>query len=756
MAIAILTSRALERLAAGATLNYAGSELFEVLGVVQSHDVRAIYCKGDQGNEPLVGIAVADPKSIIPDALRGNREAAYGRILSFVQRARSFPVVLPRGWRQYKSDNLLAFFALPEALGGTDRWIAEVNIDGRGDVMLWKLTDSEDQQLLRDYRPDHPLARGAREFWEAGRTQGLSALTGQPASTLGVDVTLDVAPQVQSVARSRTFSQWRTELTKSQLDFVEAPTDRSIRLRGPAGSGKTLSMCLKAVREVSNARAEGRVLRVLFVTHSWSLAGEVDEILASLSEYGQLDEITVLPLVSVAQELLPSGMTPTDLTLVGDDSLTGKMTQLSQIEEVIEEFQTGDWVTFRNTCSDDLRARLDSSAPDVMRGLAWDCLIEFGCVLGADGIFPGLNAEKRYLKVPRAPWMMRLEGAGDKRALYALYTKYYESLQERRLLTSDQLLNDFLNYLEGFTWNHRRKLEGYDLIFVDEFHLFNTLERHTLRYLGREVTTYPRLFMAMDPRQSPWEVFFAGSDAQGTTGAVASEDELEQVETVDIPTVHRSSPQILDLIKHIHLEYANLNLDEDWGYSISAVESLATPGPKPALFVRDTLAEEEVAIYKAVVDLYPQAHAGAQLALAIIDEDSYRRYGQLIQNIGASGKYKVISITSRDDVGALQYHNRGIVVGPAEYLAGLQFDTVLIAGLPEIAVSAPNQGVRRRGALSLLYLAASRASREVRFFANEDFGGVPEVLARAGQEGVLGIFKGDAIAADSRKVQRAN
>jgi hypothetical protein len=116
----------------------------------------------------------------------------------------------------------------------------------------------------------------------------------------------------------------------------------------------------------------------------------------------------------------------------------------------------------------------------------------------------------------------------------------------------------------------------------------------------------------------------------------------------------------------------------------------------------------------------------------------------------------VISITSRDDVGALQYHNRGIVVGPAEYLAGLQFDTVLIAGLPEIAVSAPNQGVRRRGALSLLYLAASRASREVRFFANEDFGGVPEVLARAGQEGVLGIFKGDAIAADSRKVQRAN
>jgi hypothetical protein len=110
--------------------------------------------------------------------------------------------------------------------------------------------------------------------------------------------------------------------------------------------------------------------------------------------------------------------------------------------------------------------------------------------------------------------------------------------------------------------------------------------------------------------------------------------------------------------------------------------------------------------------------------------------------LGESGKYKIIPITSRDDLGALPYHKKGMAVGPAEYLAGLQFDTVLVAGLPEIAVNAPNQGVRRRGALSLLYLAVSRASREVRFFTNNDFGGVPDVLSRARDEGVLGIFKG--------------
>jgi hypothetical protein len=216
---------------------------------------------------------------------------------------------------------------------------------------------------------------------------------------------------------------------------------------------------------------------------------------------------------------------------------------------------------------------------------------------------------------------------------------------------------------------------------------------------------------------------------------------LEPVRTVDIPTVHRSSPQILELVKHIHLEYANLNLDDDWDYSISEVESLATPGPKPSLFVSDTLADEEVAIYNAVTQTYSQAHAGAQLAIAFIDEEAYRRYAPLVERIGSSGRYRVISITSREDVGLLQYQNKGIVVGPAEYLAGLQFDTVLIAGLPEMSQKAPNQGVRRRGALSLLYLAVSRAAREVRIFTNEDGGGVPEVLSRARDEGVLGLFR---------------
>lgn len=737
---AVLTKRSLERVAAGASMNFAGSDLFEVNREFDGVKVRAVYSREDSPDETLIALMAEAERGFLPEALRAHHDAAFHRILNFAQRAESYPVSLPRGWRQYKHDSLMAFFALPEAIGRSERWIAEVNADRRGDVAFWELTSSQEKESLAAYAPDTPRLIAARQAWHSWHGEALAALGQGVSTSLGIDVSLDPALQAQSITKARTYSQWIPDLTMPQREFVEAATDNSIRLRGPAGSGKTLTLCLKAVREVANARSEGATLRVLFVTHSWSLAGEVDQLLAAVSEHGRLDEINVLPLVAVAQETLPSGMIPNDLELIGDDSLTGKMTQLAEIEDVISEFRSGDWITYRGRCSRSFRDRLESEDHDILRGLAWDCLVEFGCVLGADGIFPAVNAEGRYLRVPRAPWMMRLDEVGDKRAVYAMYAMYYRSLQERKLLTSDQLLNDFLSYLEGFTWNHRRLKDGYDLVFVDEFHLFNTLERHSLRYLSRDVNSYPRIFMAMDPRQSPWDVYFEGENAESTSRPGPIEGESE-VKTVDIPTVHRSSPQILDLIKHIHLDWANLNLDEDWQYSISAVESLASPGPKPALFLSDSFADEETAIFKALSETYSQAHTGARIALAILDEDSMPRYRPLIERIGKSGKYRVIPINSRESTGVLQYNHRGVVVGPAEYLAGLQFDTVLAAGLPRISVNVPNQGVRRRGALSLLYLAISRASREVRLFSSEDYAGLPEVLARARDEGVMGVFR---------------
>jgi hypothetical protein len=734
-AITALTSAAVEKLASGAMSNFAGSGLFEqIVENGADGELHLYYAASDAPDDPLVLIHNPDDSQVLPEALRPHQRQALHRILSFAQRTRNMPLVVPRSWKPYRDSDRVGFFALPMGATGSPRWVAQVHLQGTLDIGLLGITTTQEKQVLSDFEVPGATHHRVRSAWQKHLQVALVAMQGPKAQkSASVEVVLDDTMPSEGLSKSLTLSEWLPGLTPAQKEFVEAPVNRSIRLRGPAGSGKTLTMALKVVREAQTAKEADNDIRILFATHSWSLAGEVDDLIRTLSEY-DLDNITVLPLVSVAQEILPSGMSAEGLELIGDDSLAGKSLQLAQIREVLQEFKETDWITFKANTTSDFQSRVDSASEIEITGLAWDLLIEFGCVLGADGIFPSFNAEARYVRLPRAPWMMDLSSDGEKRVVYALYERFWKALQERNLVTSDQLLNDFLNYLETFAWNHRRKAEGFDLIFVDEFHLFNIQERQTLRYLSNDTGSYPKIFMALDPRQSPWEVY-VDTDV---TGAGIPQDEMDEVRTVDIPTVHRLTPQVLELVKHVHLEFPNLDLGSDWEIPISEVESLASPGPRPSLFLADTQADEEIEIYRKITDIYS---AGNQFALAIVDEDRFPQYFQLMQTVSSSGKFKVVSITNRDDIGLLKSHKRGIVVGPAEYLAGLQFDSVLVAGLPDMNSSSAHQSYRRRRNLSLLYLALTRATRDVRIFANEDYGGVPEFLERAVEQGTLGRFR---------------
>lgn len=741
----VLSAGALERVASGALSNFAGSNLFEV--TVKRSPVgvaHLLFAPEDDKVDSLIIVRNTDSNGFLPRPLQGARAAACHRILSLAQRTKHLPVNIPRGWGPYRHDDKVALYALPMSTDavGSYRWVAQLRIGDTLDLAFWELTSAENQAAIQHFTEPADHAALLRKLWEDHLRESLIALQGDPSNTSAdVEVVLDQSMPRFGLSKSRTLSEWIPHLTVSQREFVEADTSRSIRLRGPAGSGKTLTMAIKAVRQAQLAKDLNNDTRILFATHSWSLAGEVDEVIHGLSEYGSLDNIVVLPLVALAQELLPVGMATEGLQLIGDDSLTGKSLQLEQIREVVAEFKHTDWITFEDATSPEFRARFSSNDDLVQRGLIWDLLIEFGCVLGADGIFPGFNAETRYLQLPRAPWMMVLPNDGDKRTVYALYELFWTALEERGLITSDQLLNDFLNYLETFSWNHRRRQEGYDLIFVDEFHLFNTQERQTLRYLSRKTEEYPRIFMSLDPRQSPWEVHIGVGDVRVGVG---QDDDMEDVRTVDIPTVHRLTPQVLGLVKHVHLDFPNLDLGADWAVSINDVESLAQAGPKPSVFVAPTQSDEEMEVYKGILELYPSGHVGAQLAVAIVDEDMFPRYGRLMEQVSTSGRFRIVPITNREDVGLLSSQKRGVVVGPAEYLAGLQFDTVLIAGLPDMNTTFANQSYRRRRSLSLLYLALTRASREVRIFVNDENGGVPKVLGRAQEQGLVGIFRSSA------------
>ena len=737
----VTTGRALRELATGLSPDAitASSVLFEFDTPSASFLVTA------EDNLETQRIVVMRESNInerlVPENLANFRRAVLSRMASFAERARIQPLSLPRGWHQYKHHNLVAFFALPNADVQGTRWITEVLPGQRSDVVYWRTTTAANKSTLEEF--DAAESRVMPDL-EAAWTRAIGAAQlhfAAPRQPAASDVEMYLPALEQSPTKGWSYDRWLEAVSSDQRAFIEAATDKSIRLRGPAGSGKTLALTLKAIREVLAAREAGDDMRVLVVTHSWALATQIADSIDSMG-LGLLKEIDVFPLLEIAKNVSPQYVhDAAGFSLIGEDSYSGKRAQLDEILELLDEFVAGDWITYRGGASESLRSRFDSPDEDDRLALAWDLLIEFGSVIGAAAIFPGAGSNLRYFQLPRASWMLPLDTRDDLRVVFQLYTHYMASLDARSLVTSDQVLADFLSHLETHAWNRSRKVDGYDLVFVDEFHLFSPLERQVLHFITRDVKTYPRIFMAFDPRQSPSEAFIGlAADETLSSNVTAEDDDLGDVTNFELTTVHRFTPQILSLIKHVHHEFPTFDLGHEWNIDFSAVESAKNDGPLPRLVSAASRVGEQTDISRAVQELY----SNGRLALAVVDMRQWRRFSELASLIGQSAKFHVSTITGRSDIDGLGYRRRGLVVGPAEYLAGLQFDTVLVAGIPDLQTTAPTANERTR-ILSLLYLALSRAEREVRVFVNEDDGGAAEVLQRAVSNGLIDSQRGSLV-----------
>ncbi|WP_338760898.1 UvrD-helicase domain-containing protein [Nocardia vulneris] len=738
----VTTVNALGELAAGLARDAISTSLLLFEHAGDDVDV-LLHAKDKPGEQRVVLVRETDSKEWFtpehPARLGGE---VLGRVASFAERARaSAPLTLPRGWRQYKHNNLIAFFAVPGGEAEGRRWIAELLPGEPSDIVLWGMTTSDRRATLEHFESVKPaLPLGWVKDWEVAVAACTEKVALASRAAQSADVEIQLGHLDPSAAKGWSYEQWMEAITDDQRRFVEAPTSKSIRLRGPAGSGKTLALTLKATRELTNAREKSTELRILVVTHSWSLAAEISDSLDSMGK-GPYPEIDIFPLLEIAKLISPHYVNDgSGYSLAADDSFSGKQTQLDEILDVLQDFITGDWITYRGRVGEALRARFDSTNEDDRKALAWDLLLEFGSVLGASGIYPGAGAESRYFQLSRASWMLPLSTRNDLKVVYALYTKYRQNLDARSMMTSDQVLADLLSHLVTNAWDRLRKMHGYDLIFVDEFHLFNPLERQVLHYLSRDVNIYPRVFMAVDPRQSPSEAFI-GIAADGTRSSTIAFDEgLGDITNLELTTVHRFTPQIWELIKHVHHEFPTLDLGNEWQINFASVESVKKPGPLPVLCMAASQNGEDADLARTVQRLY----SSGRIAVAVVDTRQWHRFSELAARIAKSGKYNVSTVSGKTDIEGIGYRTRGLIVGPAEYLAGLQFDKVLVVGVPDMEATRATANERTR-LLSLLYLALSRAQNEVRVYVNDDDGGAADVLLRAVSNGIMAKEQGSLV-----------
>ena len=618
----------------------------------------------------------------------------YSRIVRVLKAFKTPPIHLPRHWSEYHDRNLVAFFALPKG-AAEYRWIIDTN--GAARCVRFDVVTSAAKQI--------DLAVHTPDAWPHGRWGEFIDSARGLRSSVPAEQEVDLkAIGSSSVVHHRTIDEWKELLTDDQKKVFTAPNNRSLRIIGPAGSGKTLALCMKACLIAREEEASGRAKKILIATHSWAMAERVTGVIETLAG-GQVPSlVTVLPLLYLLQ--IHTGQTGArTVQIIGDDSKEGRIAAIALIQEVIsdecaqlrERENLSEWLLDALSASSESRAATD---------LSLNLYDEFTGVLAAEGVgIDDPDSIRKYVNGNREDWMPPFATVGDRRAVVQVYRRFLAKLSDRASITTDQFVSDSVRVLETFTWRMRRETEGYDFIFVDELQLFDSQERLALELLGRSHVGVP-FFTAEDPSQG---VFAPLHRRQASGGVDAS---------VYLDAVHRFDEAIFNLIRFIYqrfpLNTIPLRIDpKKSGASTLPVVHLCGDDEKAVAMAIDVTSETIAAI-----------NGGQRLCVITLgDVDD-----QLVGGFSQRG-IQVVQLKSFDDVEQLSYTKRAAIVAPWQFVGGTQFSNVIVV----VAGARPvNTGFGKLRELTALYLACSRAAERLDVICGVHVPGVVEEAITAG------------------------
>lgn len=624
----------------------------------------------------------------------------YRRIARVVKSFKMPPIHLPRQWSEYHHKNLLSFFALPKG-NSSKRWIADLDGDNKC-VRFDVLTSSGTDVNLTIHTP----AAWPENFPEiVPRLSEVKPelVTAPAANSLAAEVDLKAIGS-SSVTHNRAYEQWLGDLTESQSRVIAHPIDTSIRIVGPAGSGKTLALCMRAIQLSRNDEVIAKGSKILVATHSWAMAERIDGVLTTLNGGQAYSGITTLPLLALL-ELHVGNFGHNRVELIGDDSSDGRVKSLDIIRGIVsgdgEAAVTSSlsmWIKDSLSSKEDSRSRLE---------LILNLYEEISGVISASGIaIDDQDSIRNYINSKREDWMPPFVTAADRGYVISIYRKFMQELIDRSSITTDQFILDAIRVLETFTWRMRKETEGYDYILIDELQLFDPQERSALELLGRSKRGVP-FITAEDP-------------SQGVFAALNTRAGIAQNEPVYLDTVHRFNSEIFALINFFYQKFplnaVPLRIDAHKGSS----------DKQPGLY---SLASDFEAVAQAVKlsqRCYAEATPNDRICIATLgDIDTV-----LIEALEAQ-KLPIKHLASFDDVEQLSYTKRSVIVAPWQFVGGTQFSHVILIAA---GTSQPQSQFGKLRELISIYLSCSRAEQSLNIVCSSY---IPSVIWEAKEQNLL-------------------
>ena len=682
---------------------------------VESNDI--VYLLSDDADLDD-GYLVINTAVFAPASGLVKPRTAFERVIRVALRHFDRSIAIPVQWQPYHSGSRLSIFA-QAARDAQQRVYFDQSPDGTGNLYAFAVTSSPED--LDGVQEDNALYRRAIE----GTCDAILAdpPAVPPVGNFGV---LLSEPLGVRLASTGTLQEWYEQrLNPEQLAFVDRPHDRPVRLRGAAGTGKTQAMVVKCLRDLYADADSDKTFA--FLTHSSALAHtavrgmlhalDPTERWTSLRTPSGQPRLWIGTIYELAQEKLgyeKKGLRP--LSLDGRD---GREYQRILIEQAIEQVVKDPRIVLDlfPGCPD-FQKRLTNRGEDA--SLIDELMNEFACVLDLEAIKKDTHEANRYARASREPWQMVLPSEAHRRVVLEIHDIYRGLLRAAKMLGMDQMIADFGGYLGTHEWGALRERDGFDLVFVDEYHYFTRAEAmllHNLFKTRAQVGGRWPLLMAYDIKQGTNDVAFSGGMEKFRNPGVG-----ESVLT-ELKQVYRSTPQITAFLRDLDASFPAMDLEGE--YATYVAESQQDDGETPTLTVYETDISLVDSVFEQATRLARDIDGGgSQVAVLCLNE-------ALFDKIQLAGRVreKFVPITTREDLKELRYAKSKCVFSMPEFVAGLQFHTVFLihADSPDYDEH-QGEGTRRRY-VSRVYLGASRAARNILLSSSKEHGGPSHLLA---------------------------
>lgn len=510
------------------------------------------------------------------------------------------------------------------------------------------------------------------------------------------------------------YDLWMRALTSDQRRFVEAGLATPMRIEGPAGTGKTLCLALKAVYGLRASEEAEQENSSLFVTHSEASRRSIISVLQSMDADRFINPsspfryLRIATLQGLCSKILHQELSDTEL--LDPDAYDAKQLQLLYVEDALrrakEEFET--YKKFLSASFCEFIESEDEWA--VVQMLQHEIAV----------IIKGRANEQfdAYKRVPALKSGLPLSGDGDKGFVWRIYELYREQLVSSAQFDTDDVMLSALGQLSTPIWRRRRAREGYDCIYIDETHLFNMNELSIFHHLTKREDRFQIAF-AIDRSQAIGDRGWVDDFDLETLVPVEAQRSAQS--KVKMSTVFRCSPEIVNLAFAI----------------TSSGASIFTNFEDPLVLVNSSQSfEEERMCEPPAFELFDNDES--------LVDGSYDRAERMSREMSSSrGDIAVIAFTEElfrslivkaelankpvevlKERGNIEVVNRArqsgrFVLSMPDYIGGLEFDGVVLVGVDRGRVpQASGMSQESRAFLNFiahnrLYVAITRARYRV-------------------------------------------